>query len=1670
MKQNSISRQKIIFVLTLFALFFGSISAAHAQEPQGVALFWDSGVGCQEGENKEKRTIFLEDIVQTDCLRVCSYSTVNYELHFLPVDVVSTTWNVTGGTITSSTNEGCTVIWAGLGFGTISLNIVLPESTITKTLCIEKMELPTAFFEVVGQTETDYFNTCSEQVLNFTNLSNQGNGTMVMPSFWDFGDGNVSTVFSPTHTYAHEGEYTVILKVYNSCNCVDTYKLNVIAKRRGFEIQCPTVVCEGQSAIYSLPFDGAAVCSDHYQWSVSGGQIISESNGSVEVLWDDVDPLGFGTVTFNPDHCDLPCLESSSIKVPVVQSKGTIQGPTELCLNEQGKYNLPQWPTTDIIWQILGNDNNDLADVILTDQRNEVIIRPLASGILTLKAIYTNTLLNCSGEADFRIIVAPPLQIIGEDYFCQNADGIFTNSANAIVNWTLKDASNQIVALDTNTSLDYNFSNAGIYKLEVQSPDFCSASIKTIVVMAKPAAPTGITGEDEICPNTPYPYSVNSPDANFSYEWIVTNGVTVGSASGNEVNIIFNGALPATVKVIAKALNPPFCFSDPFTFPVELKKVEVEIHSDKYEACSSSYATYHAFELGTTNLYSEGDSYTWTISNPALGSITAGQGTNTVDVLWNDVLQTTPVDLILTISKCTLSPLPIFSKTITIYPKPLIKIVADINPICAGNLYAVTYTVESDNNVPFNGNEIVTWNFGNGDINSTIGDLNITKTFNNNGTTSIEATVTAFIADANGCGGTNTASIITTVLPNPPAVATLTSGGNVYCDPDDVDVIISVSSNTVGVTLQWYKDNVAIAGANQNQLIVDSTLNFGNYSFRVVNANGCVNKSNNVSIVQVCGVSEPTDCTMTGTITNTSYLSDCGEITFEGTAIPTPIEEIWKVLGASETDYTITNNILTGVPGLYHIIHKATYPCLEGPTASISSVKQVVIPYEPDFSYIVDCDEANNTFNINFIDNSNFYSPVLNQQVRFYYKAVNDPSFSAQIPYDADLAVFELENLTPGNYIFRIENEGTSYTICSKEYEVNLQGIDTDTKIVFNADEDVECHDSAVPFALSPEPSPGSSVVWDFGGGAINSLLNPKRVFTTADTTYTIMCTIRNEFGCDKTLYKDVYIPKECFFGDIISLPADAKVCKDGLVTLTYQPNNDNCTVSNYKWMNGFTEIIGAANEISITVDAPGSYWVKVTSDNGCTYNSPTKIAPTFMPLPEVKIQGLPRYCENDPIVFTAVTDATTIVWSLDGVDQPQFDGLQVTDWSGYFSPNTFNVTCTVSNESCSNTASHMFTIEEPIQDIDIQIAVNCNPYQVTVTALPVTNSTEPLHYNWSNGVSGWDDITLGPIGNTISLNDGGPFSVTVSAGGGCSFTKQIDVPRSPENYMWIFPTGCFNDCDRKDFYLIGPRLPINYWSWNQDGISNSEGSDFPDPYTLENNGNYTLLLDSGACHLESNPLSFSKDECKDCKLDVPEVVSVEDGASPYCSFVYTMVINSSESQPFQASISDKFANTLIIPSSYTLYPGPNVIQFTVIPQNIFVGGPTVWRINGLIPDHLSYKNCTFEFEADVPHCNQPVYEKPGAVANDTTGTNDFKSCMLYPNPASGSVQLQYDLGVANATVELYELTGRLLTQQTLKTAQGTVGIDISSYSAGMYIVVVRSENKIVYQQKLIIK
>jgi PKD repeat protein len=72
-----------------------------------------------------------------------------------------------------------------------------------------------------------YNQTIIGKTVSFADNSHAGSGTTITSWFWDFGDGNNSSLQHPTHTYATTGAKTVCLTVTgvnaDGTVCTDTY-------------------------------------------------------------------------------------------------------------------------------------------------------------------------------------------------------------------------------------------------------------------------------------------------------------------------------------------------------------------------------------------------------------------------------------------------------------------------------------------------------------------------------------------------------------------------------------------------------------------------------------------------------------------------------------------------------------------------------------------------------------------------------------------------------------------------------------------------------------------------------------------------------------------------------------------------------------------------------------------------------------------------------------------------------------------------------------------------------------------------------------------------------------------------------------------------------------------------------------------------------------------------------------------------------------------------------------------------------------------------------------------------------------------------------------------------------------------------------------------------------
>ncbi|MCB9310503.1 MAG: PKD domain-containing protein [Lewinellaceae bacterium] len=113
-------------------------------------------------------------------------------------------WSFPGGTPSTSTEQNPSVTYLNTGNYSVTLivNNAFGADTLTMNNLISVTTTPTVNFNFISDALTFDF---TSQIQNGSLLS------------WNFGDGATSTSTNPTHTYASEGNYTVVLTAQNGC-------------------------------------------------------------------------------------------------------------------------------------------------------------------------------------------------------------------------------------------------------------------------------------------------------------------------------------------------------------------------------------------------------------------------------------------------------------------------------------------------------------------------------------------------------------------------------------------------------------------------------------------------------------------------------------------------------------------------------------------------------------------------------------------------------------------------------------------------------------------------------------------------------------------------------------------------------------------------------------------------------------------------------------------------------------------------------------------------------------------------------------------------------------------------------------------------------------------------------------------------------------------------------------------------------------------------------------------------------------------------------------------------------------------------------------------------------------------------------------------------------------
>lgn len=155
--------------------------------------------------------------------------------------------------------------------GTIVNQDIWPFSVSVFDGLAAQFGIPESDCDVTSAPNASFSSTADDLEVQFTNSSTDGD-----TYFWDFGDGNSSTLENPNHIYSMEGTYTVCLTVTNADGVQDT-------SCEAITVTAPAIAAATASFTYLLSqadvsFTNNSQNADSYEWDFGDGESSTEAN------------------------------------------------------------------------------------------------------------------------------------------------------------------------------------------------------------------------------------------------------------------------------------------------------------------------------------------------------------------------------------------------------------------------------------------------------------------------------------------------------------------------------------------------------------------------------------------------------------------------------------------------------------------------------------------------------------------------------------------------------------------------------------------------------------------------------------------------------------------------------------------------------------------------------------------------------------------------------------------------------------------------------------------------------------------------------------------------------------------------------------------------------------------------------------------------------------------------------------------------------------------------------------------------------------------------------------------------------------------------------------------------------------------------------------------------
>lgn len=1535
----------VLLLLFLITPFASAQQASSTPQPCNLSIVSNFESQCILPEDKDN---YYNEEPET--IIACQGSVVTYtaSANTGTATVMGWTWEVAGGTLTSSGNTAI-VTWGNGNQGQITVTVVTDSgTTCTLTQNVRLIEKPTiyvvttpAYVEMPNGDKV--INVCKGETVEFTDLSSTTN-TDIVGYYWESGFYGLT---SSTQNFRIENVWhddEVIHRVYNNCGCYDEehYIIKVLEKEI-LELSCYGTVCQDAEVTYTAINPPC----EQYSWYVEGGTIIDgQDQPKVTVRWDNPQN-GYGIIGLDGNLCGGDaCPLMLSKKIPIIEKNITIKGQDIVCEKEAVIYSVPLYGSTEYHWNIQPATGISVFEV---NGANQKMIEFEHAGTYQITVSYKCDFLEC-GEftsEPLTVVVKPRLSITGRERICVHSSCALSTTPAANVFWTIqKISSNAVIHNSQGTDLAYTFNQTGKYLITATNNYYCKSATFVLTVQETPSAPTA----DDLDPNNPTRaclgssilLNANPTNPDYSVVWVpICSSASPDTVPGNQVTITYDTTEVCDIWVFNydRILG---CLSDShYVHPVTVYTPLPTHLPDTLIVCPGTEIVFDSTDVP----YENGMIYRWTMQQTKQYCASV-QGDSVdfpnVRIIVNN--QPTPNTFFITLSR---SFCPNIEYVDTIY---FVVKGADTTHIC---IIGDTVVCEG-NTLTFRG--VFCWNDSLIDSgfywrieDSVIYNVNnVIYRFNDVG----NATVQLFYRNYNYC--TNEEYLSSSikhirVVPTP-QIAGFRLNGN----SNQIELVPLLDPNEYTFVWTYNNNSTSYTG---NHIPYQGN---GTYSCTITRRDSAC--SNTYTVVY-SGSTPPATCNDIGlTVVGINYCTQ--EVTLDAAHYNPNVQwgvDLGRVASVSYTNpyrHRATYRLTELGDYIFHASCNSN-PCYAG---SIG----YTLDFIPDFTIEKKCDSIVIINNSRYLDGSKMvYIKVNSNTISF---SVNTPRRSYPTP--------------PGTYTVELTGFGTPNSISNCIIDnFTISNVINSTVSITSLWNDQTCDNTAMNLRIQLNPIVSYQYIeWDFGDLSSLQTVSDSVSHTYEHGDYTLMVHVINEYGCKLTATTEIHSASDDIKQGKIAEEDNNLYCPySGNKKIFFSTNPPAIhTGGQYEWYIEPTTIL--CTDSIYYPDYTSIYYVFVTNNDHCRIEKNRTIAFLNAPTAVVSTSG-DAFCAGEKIMLYGAqspdTNNYTFQWTVtynglnDNLSNPVTTN-NPTNATNSFTPTNagyYTLQVSISANGCPAVGQKKIYVNSTPPAPSISFGSNSCIDNPPVILSGSSSATSQI--NWSNGDVGSTAYFFTPGMATAWYYD--PNT-------GCK-SEEAKIHIEPQPDFDALLTGCYKKC--RGYFETNPKLPVwgltsgredIIWKWlfNTNNIANGTVS-YPDyslSLPLQGFGDYNLHLDynNGICGTLISPtLTIEpKDtcDCKDLDVSYEYEMRVED-CRIYYDVDVTVCNNSNNTDCLRAIeylfneeyirvVYTDFTNTSIAPNDcYTFHLTIEALQF--VPSS---------TISFRLFDECN--NCTTDFSIDL--------------------------------------------------------------------------------------------------------